>query len=94
MLADYRTRWSASNLRLFPAYTRIQTSSTTPTVPTALRVGDLVLACAARADKGRGARVPRRVTRLYCNATTDWIRLCWFVGTARWSEAQGELLNP
>ncbi len=29
------------------------------------------------------ALVPRRVTRLYRNTTTDWIRLRWFDGTAR-----------
>ncbi len=29
------------------------------------------------------ALVPRRVTRLYRNTTTEWIRLRWFDGTAR-----------
>ena len=67
----------------FPAHTPIQTSRTTSTAISALRVGDVVLAFDARADKGRGALVPRRVTRLYRNTTTDWIRLRWFDGTAR-----------
>jgi hypothetical protein len=70
-------------IRCFPAHTRIQTSRTTSTAISALRVGDVVLAFDARADKGRGALVPRRVTRLYRNTTTDWIRLRWFDGKAR-----------
>ena len=69
--------------RCFPAHTRIQTTRTTSTAISALRVGDVVLAFDARADKGRGALVPRRVTRLYRNTTTDWIRLRWVDGTAR-----------
>ena len=71
------------NERCFPAHTRIQTSRSTSTAISALRVGDVVLAFDARADKGRGALVPRRVTRLYRNTTTNWIRLCWLDGTAR-----------
>jgi hypothetical protein len=66
-----------------PAHTRIQTSRTTSTAMSALRVGDVVLAFDARAGKGRGALVPRRVTRLYRNTTTDWLRLRWHDGTAR-----------
>ena len=73
----------AIDSRCFPAHTRIQTSRTTSTAISALRVGDVVLAFDARADKGRGALVPRRVTRLYRNTTTDWLRLRWFDGTAR-----------
>ena len=69
--------------RYFPAHTRIQTSRTTSTAISALRVGDVVLAFDARADKGRGALVPRRVTRLYRNTTTEWLRLRWVDGTAR-----------
>ena len=67
--------------RGFPAHTRIQTSRTTSTAISALRVGDVVLAFDARADKGRGALVPRRVSRLYRNTTTDWLRLRWHDGT-------------
>ena len=67
--------------RCFPAHTRIQTSRTTSTAISALRVGDVVLAFDARADKGRGALVPRRVSRLYRNTTTDWLRLRWHDGT-------------
>ena len=69
--------------RCFPAHTRIQTSRTTSTVLSALRIGDIVLAFDATADKGRGALVPRRITRLYRNTTTEWLRLRWFDGTAR-----------
>jgi hypothetical protein len=64
----------------FPAHTRIQTSRSTSAAMSALRVGDVVLAFDARADRGRGALVPRRVTRLYRNTTTDWIRLRWHDG--------------
>jgi hypothetical protein len=63
--------------KCFPAHTRIQTSRTTSTAISALRVGDVVLAFDARADRGRGALVPRRVVRLYRNTTTDWLRLRW-----------------
>ena len=65
----------------FPAHTSIQTSRTSSTAISALRVGDVVLAFDARADKGRGALVPRRVSRLYRNTTTDWLRLRWQGGT-------------
>ncbi len=73
----------AAMAQCFPAHTRIQTSRTTSTAISALRVGDMVLAFDARADKGRGALVPRRVTRLYRNTITDWIRLRWVDDTAR-----------
>ncbi len=80
---DHSPDTSLLSLRCFPAHTRIQTSRTTSTAISALRVGDVVLAFDARADKGRGALVPRRVTQAYRNTTTDWIRLRWFDGTAR-----------
>ena len=73
-------RWSARTVRRFPAHTRIQT---TRTATSALRVGDVVLAFDARVDRCRGALVPRRVTRLYRNTTTEWICLRWFDSTAR-----------
>lgn len=53
------------------------------TAISALRVGDVVLAFDPRADKGRGALLPHRVTRLYRSTTADWIRLRWHDGTAR-----------
>ena len=83
--AQYQTAFGSSipPTRCFPAHTRIQTSRTTSTAISALRVGDVVLAFDARADKGRGALVPRRVSRLYRNTTTDWLRLRWHDGTAR-----------
>jgi len=83
MAADHRTRWSATTQRRLPAPTRIQTSRTTSTAISALRVSDVVLAFDARADKGRGALVPRRVTWAYRNTTTEWIRLRWFDGAAQ-----------
>jgi Ca2+-binding RTX toxin-like protein len=42
-----------------------------------IRVGDTVLAFDPAADLGRGALVPRKVTRLYRNTTEEWIRLTW-----------------
>ena len=63
--------------RCFEANAQIQTSLTTSIAISALRSGDIVLAYDASADKGRGALVPRRVTRLYRNTTTEWIRLRW-----------------
>jgi hypothetical protein len=71
------------SIKCFPAHTRTQTSRTTSTAISDLRVGDVVAAFDARADKGRGALVPRRVTRLYRNTTAEWIRLRWSFGTAR-----------
>ena len=82
-VAEYMKEKAWEPTECFPAHTRIQTSRTTSTAISALRVGDVVLAFDARADKGRGALVPRRVTRLYRNTTTDWIRLSWVDGTAR-----------
>jgi hypothetical protein len=81
--AELRDLYDSISDRCFPAHTRIQTSRTTSTAISALRVGDVVAAFDARADKGRGALVPRRVTRLYRNTTTEWIRLRWFDGMAR-----------
>jgi hypothetical protein len=42
-----------------------------------IRAGDTVLSFDPTADHGRGALVPRRVTRLYHNTTTEWVRLSW-----------------
>ena len=39
--------------------------------------GDIVLAFDPAADFGRGALVPRRITRHYRNTTTEWIKLNW-----------------
>lgn len=91
MQADHQTRWSACNVRCFPTHSRIQTSHT---ILSALRVGDVVLARDARADKGRGALDSRRATRQHRKTITDWIHLRWFVSTAWCSDAQSELLNP
>lgn len=45
--------------------------------------GDIVLSYDARANKGRGALVPRRVVRIYRNTTTEWLRLTWVEGGER-----------
>ena len=84
MAGTARRGWHRAGKAGFdPAQTRIQTSRSTSTAISALRVGDVVLGFDARAGKGRGALVPRRVTWAYRNTTTDWIRLRWFDGTAR-----------
>jgi hypothetical protein len=79
MQAAHRTRWSACTLRLFPTHTRFETS---PSVLSALRVGDVVLGHEKTADKGRSAFVPRRVKWAYRNTSTDWILLRWFDGNS------------
>ena len=71
VMGDFTGFYEDAPTRCFPAHTRIQTSRTTSTAISALRVGDVVLAFDARADKGRGALVPRRVARLYRNTTTE-----------------------
>jgi len=55
-LVDLQTRINAGWLpeKCFPAHTRIQTSRTTSTAISALRVGDVVLAYDSRADNSRG----------------------------------------
>jgi hypothetical protein len=63
--------------RCFPATTLIQTSNTTHSLISLLRIGDTVLAFDPTADLGRGSLVPRRVTRLFRNSTTEWIMLTW-----------------
>jgi hypothetical protein len=76
--ADYlRLHHSEVGPQCFPADTPIQTSLTTSTRIAHLRVGDVVLAFDPCTDNGRGALVPRRVTKLFRNVTTDWVRLEW-----------------
>jgi hypothetical protein len=65
------------DIKCFPANTPIQTSLTSTTQISDLRVGDVVLAFDPDAELGRGALVPRRVTRLFHNTTTEWIKLTW-----------------
>jgi hypothetical protein len=64
-------------LRCFPAHTPIQTSLTSTTPISDLRIGDVVLAFDPHTDNGRGALVPRRVTKLFSNVTTEWVNLSW-----------------
>ena len=64
-------------VQCFPANTLIQTSLTSTTPISALSIGDTILAFDPTADLGRGALVPRRVTRLFRNSTMDWIKLTW-----------------
>ena len=63
--------------RCFSGRTPIYTPSGRSIPLEDLQVGDTIVAFDARADKGRGALVPRRVTRLYRNTTKEWIRLRW-----------------
>ena len=42
-----------------------------------IKVGDVVLAPDPNSDLGRGDLVPRRVTNVYLNTTTEWIKLSW-----------------
>jgi Ca2+-binding RTX toxin-like protein len=65
------------NSRCFPARTPIATSLTSTTPIADLRVGDVVLAFDPAVDCGRGALVPRRVTRLYRKQTDEWVKLAW-----------------
>lgn len=69
--------------KCFPAHTRIQTSLITSVAISTLSPGDIVLSYDARANKGRGGLVPRRVVRIYRNTTTEWIRLSWVEGGER-----------
>jgi hypothetical protein len=64
-------------VRCFPASTPIATSLTTNTPISNLRVGDTVFAYHPHANHGRGELVPRRVTRLFRNVTSEWIKLTW-----------------
>jgi hypothetical protein len=63
--------------RCFPASTNIQISLSDSKPISELRIGDTVLAFDPIADLGRGALVPRRVTRLFRNSTTEWVKLTW-----------------
>lgn len=74
---------SAGNLGIFanplcfPATTPIQTSLTATTPISAIRIGDTVLAFDPYTDHGRGALMARRVTKLFHNTTTEWLKLAW-----------------
>jgi hypothetical protein len=70
-------RLSIANNKCFPAHTSIQTSLTATTPIADLRVGDVVLAFDSCTDNGRGALVPRRVSKLFRNVTEVWVRLEW-----------------
>ena len=63
--------------RCFPSSTKIQTSLTTLSSISALRIGSIVLALDASADQGRGTLVSRRVINVLRNTTTEWLRLIW-----------------
>jgi hypothetical protein len=64
-------------IRCFPGFTTISMFSGMSKPISDLRIGDTVLAFNPTADLGRGALVPRRVTRLFRNSTTEWIKLTW-----------------
>ena len=61
-------------LECFPASTPILTLSGTVPIQH-IRVGDNVLAFDPSADRGRGALVPAKVTKLFTNTTREWIEL-------------------
>ncbi|MCZ7488135.1 hypothetical protein [Rhizobium rhizogenes] len=65
------------NSQCFPAFTLIQTKAQEFKPISEIAVGDTVLAFDPMADLGRGALMPRKVLRLYRNATTEWITLSW-----------------
>ena len=69
--------------RCFPAHTRILTPRATSVAISTLRPGDIILSYDVYANKGCGALVPRRVVRIYRNATTEWVRLTWVEGGER-----------
>ncbi len=68
--------------KCFPSNTPILLASGEMRAICAVRAGDLILAFDGAADLGRGALVPKRVTRLYRNETTEWVRLSWEEGGA------------
>ncbi len=59
----------------FPAGTPIELPNGRSAAIETLRVGDLVMAFDPNADRGRGALAPKRITRLFENATRSWIKL-------------------
>jgi Ca2+-binding RTX toxin-like protein len=62
----------------FVATTLIKTGLTTAKPISEICVGDVVLAFDATDELGRGSLSPRRVTRLFRNESTEFIRLAWF----------------
>jgi hypothetical protein len=62
--------------KCFPSSTPILTPSGYVPIES-IQVGDFVLAYNTSEDNGRGKLTPQKVTRLYRNATTEWIKLNW-----------------
>lgn len=61
----------------FPSFTLIQTGLGAWKPISEISVGDVVLALDPSSYLGRGELVPRRVTKVYRNTTTEWIKLSW-----------------
>lgn len=61
----------------FPGDTLIQVSQDTWKKIKHIDVGDVVVAFDGSANFGRSNLVPRRVTRLFRNVTTEWLKLTW-----------------
>ncbi len=61
----------------FPSFTSIMMDSGECKPISDISEGDTVLAFDPSADLGRGGLVPCKVTRLYRNTTTEWIKLTW-----------------
>jgi hypothetical protein len=61
----------------FPADTLVATAYSGMVPIRSLQIGDLVLAFDPHSENGRGALSPRRVTKLFRNTTTEWVKLTW-----------------
>lgn len=63
--------------KCFPGNVLVSLSDGSETEISNVRVGDSVLAFDPSLNGGRGDLVPRRVTRVFRNATQEWYRLSW-----------------
>ena len=75
-LAEMRAR-NSLGAKCFSGSTLLQVGLQSFKPIHAIRVGDQILAFDPAANRGRGVLVPRLVTRLYRNITTEWLRLTW-----------------
>jgi len=64
-------------LQCFPGETLISMANGRKKPISQIRVGDMVMSFDPAANKGRGGMVPKRVTRLFQNSTTEFIKLTW-----------------
>jgi hypothetical protein len=66
--------WDA---RCFSSNTLVQTSLTSFAPISDICIGDVVLAFDPCTELGRGGLVARRVSKLFRNTTTEWVKLNW-----------------